>query len=141
MTSSANEIPCKLEKRHILRKLELLTTDSHAYLELLRTSADQQLRRPVVEYRPVLPDSLAGTEVMPPHIGNGENEEGYAVSITNIYDVVQYEQFVFLLNRWYRRDRYLQVATYGWNCYVEQTVTVCLKWGTTTQNARVGKTP
>ncbi|KAH9363786.1 hypothetical protein HPB48_012277 [Haemaphysalis longicornis] len=132
-TTSTSEMPWRLEKRHILRKLELVATDSHAYLELLRTIADQKLQRPVVEYRPVLPDSLAGTKIMPPLMGNGENEEGYTVSITNVYDVVKSEQFIFLLNRWYRRDRYLQVATYGWSCYVEQTLTVCVKWGTTTQ--------
>ncbi|XP_077546619.1 uncharacterized protein LOC144159168 isoform X2 [Haemaphysalis longicornis] len=132
-TTSTSEMPWRLEKRHILRKLELVATDSHAYLELLRTIADQKLQRPVVEYRPVLPDSLAGTKIMPPLMGNGENEEGYTVSITNVYDVVKSDQFIFLLNRWYRRDRYLQVATYGWSCYVEQTLTVCVKWGTTTQ--------
>ncbi|KAH9363777.1 hypothetical protein HPB48_022847 [Haemaphysalis longicornis] len=130
-SASANGMPWKLEKRHILRKLELMIGDSLAYMELLRTSADQQLKRTVVEYTRTLTDFFPATVVAPPLMGKCEREqERYTVSLTNIDDVVKSEQFVFLFTQWYRRDRYLQVATYGWD-FPSRRLIICLKWGTT----------
>ncbi|XP_077546625.1 uncharacterized protein LOC144159171 [Haemaphysalis longicornis] len=134
--TSANEMPWRLEKRHILRKLELIASDSHAYLELLRTSAEQQLKRPIVEYVPLFPLSSARTVFMPPLMGSCRSEaEGYVVGITNIDDVVKSEKFIFLFTQWYRRDSYLQMATYGWRYFSQQRLTVCLKWGTTKEGS------
>ncbi|XP_077544760.1 uncharacterized protein LOC144157919 [Haemaphysalis longicornis] len=134
--TSANEMPWRLEKRHILRKLELIASDSHAYLELLRTSAEQQLKQPVVEYVPLFPLFSARTGVMPPLMrSSGTEADGYVVGITNIDDVVKSEKFVFLFTQWYRRDSYLQVATYGRLYCSVQRLTVCLKWGTTKEGS------
>ncbi|XP_077534063.1 uncharacterized protein LOC144146021 [Haemaphysalis longicornis] len=134
--TSPNEMPWRLEERHILRKLELMASESHAHLELLRTSADQELRRPLVEYTRLLPDILAGTVVVPPLTGKLESdEEGYIVSVTNIDDVVKSEKFISLFTDWYRRDRYLKVAAYGFKTSSARGLTVCLKWGTTLQGS------
>lgn len=141
-TASANEMPWRLEKRHILRKLELMASDSHAHLELLRTSADQDLKRPTVEYKPLLPDNISDTVVVPPLTGKrGSEEEGYIVSVTNIEDVVKSEKFISLFTQWYRRDRYVQVAAYGFKASLTQGLTVCLKWGTTLQGSSSASSP
>lgn len=129
-STSANGMPWKLEKRHILRKLELMIGDSLAYMELLRISADQQLERTVVEYNRAL-DDVNKTIVPPPLLLKYETEqERYIVRLTNIDDVVKSGQLVFLFTQWYRRDRYLQVATYGWEV-PSRVLIICLKWGTT----------
>ncbi|KAH9375754.1 hypothetical protein HPB48_014638 [Haemaphysalis longicornis] len=52
--TSANDMPWSLEKKHVLRKLELLATDSQAYLEFLRQRSDQHLHQPAAEYEPFI---------------------------------------------------------------------------------------
>lgn len=129
-TSSTNQISWRFEKRHILRKLEQMATESHAHLEVLRASADQQLKRPVVEYRPVLPGVFASTEVIPPLTGKrGSEQEVYVVSLKDIDDVGRSGNIIGLFTAWYRRDKYVQVAAYG----VGSILMVCLKWGATLQ--------
>lgn len=105
--------------------------DSLAYMELLRTSADQQLKRTVVEYTRIFTDFSPATVVVPPLIGKCERVwERYIVRLSNIEDVVKSEQLVFLFTQWYRRDRYLQVATYVPKV-PSRGLMICLKWGTT----------
>ncbi|XP_077546764.1 uncharacterized protein LOC144159261 [Haemaphysalis longicornis] len=130
--TSAGEMPWKMEKRHILRKLELMATDAHAYLELLRRNSGYRMEVPIVEYFPLFPDSLAGTKVVPPLTGKLESEEErYIVYISHIDAVVKSEMFIGLFTQWYRRDKYLQMAAYGWSNALAQGLTICLKWGST----------
>ncbi|XP_077544761.1 uncharacterized protein LOC144157920 [Haemaphysalis longicornis] len=133
--TSATGMPWRVEKRHILRKLELMVTDSLAYLELLRTSTDRRLKRPVVEYAQALPDYVPATVVVPQLMGKCESEEErYIASLTNIDDVIKSEKFIILFTQWYRRERYLRVAICGFSCGTEKALAVCLKWGTTKQD-------
>ncbi|KAH9363776.1 hypothetical protein HPB48_022848 [Haemaphysalis longicornis] len=128
------ELPWRSEKKLILRKLELIGGETLAYLELLRTSADQQLKRPLVENTPVLPGYVS-TPLKPPLIEQGEIKEFcYIVSITNVDDVVRSEKFIWLFTRWYHRDRYLQVTAHGLDLESSSGLAVCLKWGTTELN-------
>lgn len=128
--ATQDNLPWRLEKKLILRKLELIAGDTLAYLELLRTSADQQLKRSLVEYIPILPGYL-DTAVVPPVMSQVAREEvRYIVSIANVEDVFRSEKFIWLFTRWYRRDRYLQVAVHGLG-RESSGIAVCLKWGRT----------
>lgn len=124
-----------MAKTQILRKLDLIASDTLAYLELLRTSADQQLKIPLVGYTPIVPD-YPGTVVMPPVMAESRREEErYIVSITNVDDVVKSQKFIWLFSRWYRRDRYLQVAAHGHGRQSSSGIAVYLNWGTTEQGS------
>ncbi|XP_077546763.1 uncharacterized protein LOC144159259 [Haemaphysalis longicornis] len=134
LTATVSEMPWKLEKRHILRKLELVATESHAYLELLRYRADEQLKQPMAEVDSFFSGRFGSRTVgMSPFISRLEAvENGYVVRVTNVDSIIKSEKIVLLFTRWYRRDKYLQVAADGDS---PGYLSVYLKWGGTVQGS------
>ncbi|XP_077557613.1 uncharacterized protein LOC144172897 [Haemaphysalis longicornis] len=134
LTATVSEMPWKLEKRHILRKLELVATESHAYLELLRYRVDEQLKQPMAEVDSLFSHSHGSVAVgMSPFISRLEAvENGYVVRVTNVDSIIQSKKVVLLFTRWYRRDKYLQVAADG---NYTGCLSVYLKWGGTVQGS------
>lgn len=71
--SSDGEMPWWLEKRHILRKLELMVSESQSFMHLLRHSVDKSLDRSVLEYKTTFSDPNFGTQFdMSPALGKWE---------------------------------------------------------------------
>ncbi|KAH9363773.1 hypothetical protein HPB48_010110 [Haemaphysalis longicornis] len=139
-TSAEGEMPWKLEKRHILRKLELMGSESQSFMHLLRQSVDKSLDRSVLDYKTTFSDSNFGTQFdMSPALGKWDvNEDGYIITVTNIDDVLEFFGKVVGFTRWYRRERYLHLAI-GNGTFVCRFLSVFLKWGTTVR--RTGTTP
>lgn len=134
-TTNDNKMPWGWEVRHILRKLEMIATESHAYLELLHARANQQLKSPFVEYSFIVPDDLETGGVMSPLVDTWERDkEGYVVSITNIDQIAKSGMTVPLFTGWYCRDSYLQVSACGWS-HCSDFLTLYLRWGTTKQGS------
>ncbi|KAH9363681.1 hypothetical protein HPB48_017035 [Haemaphysalis longicornis] len=70
-TTGAGEMPWNVEKRLILRKLELLATDSHAYLEWLRQGVDKQQKLPSVAFNPFFDNTTEPVRAdIAPFMGN-----------------------------------------------------------------------
>lgn len=107
------EMSWRLEKRHILRKLELITSDSLAYLGLLRQWADLQLKQPVAVYKPFFRSRPESLEVpLPPFTGGLDSQdEGYVVTLANVDNLLNSGKLIGQFTGFYRRDRCLQVAT------------------------------
>ncbi|XP_077536862.1 uncharacterized protein LOC144149205 [Haemaphysalis longicornis] len=114
-TTSANDMPWSLEKKHVLRKLELLATDSQAYLEFLRQRSGQHLHQPAAEYEPFIPTPGGDIKVlMSPFTGKLESQgHSHVVSVTHVDSLFKSKRVVGLLTRWYRRDKYFQMAAQG----------------------------
>ncbi|XP_077557612.1 uncharacterized protein LOC144172896 [Haemaphysalis longicornis] len=127
-TTFGSEMPWKLEKRHILLKLELMATESHACLELLRHRADKQQKQLHTEHEGFFAGHLEGMSVgMSPFISQLESKEkGYVVTIINLHNLIKSNKVVGLFTRWYRRYKYLQVASGG---IFADIFCVYLKWG------------
>lgn len=134
-TMSTTEVSWRLEKKHILRRLELMATDSHAYLDLLRQRSDQQLQQPAAEYETVFPSASGYTSVgMLPFMGKLECQDGgYVVGLTNVDNLIKNDNLIGLFTRWYRRDQYLQVAAKGSS---GSSLYIYLKFGKTIQRPR-----
>lgn len=130
-TAGACAIPWKSEKRLILRKLELLATGSHAYLEFLRHEVDALLKQPVAEFTPFF-DSQCGriNSDTSRFMGKLESQEkGFVVSLTNFENVYTSRKLIGHFTRWYRRDKYLQLATDLQWADSSLTLKVFIKWG------------
>lgn len=130
-TTGTGEIPWSLEKRLILRKLELLATDSFAYVEFLRMNMLQQGGQFFARFKPCFRFTPNCSLPMSPFMGKLEGgEEGYFLVMANV-DTHTFWQPIGLFTRWYCRDKYLQAAAaFEW---FDSTLTlkVYLKWGGT----------
>lgn len=70
---------------------------------------------------------------MSPFISQLETEEnGYVVRVTNVDSIIKSKKVVLLFTRWYRRDKYLQVAADGDS---PGYFSVYCKWGGTVQGS------
>ncbi|KAH9363606.1 hypothetical protein HPB48_018275 [Haemaphysalis longicornis] len=136
--SSSNEeggMPWRLEKRHILRKLELMVSESQSFMHLLRQSVDTSLNRPVLEYRATSshPNFLVQFDMWPQFNKRESNEDGYVITVSNIEEVLQVCGKVVGFTRWYRRDSYLHIAI-GNGTIATRFLSLYLRWGNTAQN-------
>lgn len=70
---------------------------------------------------------------MSPFISQLERKEnGYIVSLTSISKIIKSRKVVGLFTRWYRRDKYLQVAADGLDPHC---LILYLKWGGTLEGS------
>ncbi|XP_077547816.1 uncharacterized protein LOC144160081 [Haemaphysalis longicornis] len=133
-TRFGNEMPWKLEKRHILRKLELVAAESHASLEWLRQRANKRQKQPVAEVETFFAGHPEVINVCTsPFISQLENEDKrFVVTLNNVSNLIDSKKVVGLFTRWYRRHKYLQVAADG---ITPNVLSFYLKWGGTVQGS------
>ncbi|XP_077546765.1 uncharacterized protein LOC144159262 [Haemaphysalis longicornis] len=135
--AGASEMPWKREMKLILRKLELLTTDSHAHVQYLRQRADERLEEPATIYTHFVPTPYGCVRAdISPFVGRLEDqEECYVVTLANFSNLRDSGKPLGKFTLWYARDGYLQVATkFAW-ADSSLTVKVRFKWGTFPQGS------
>ncbi|XP_077547320.1 uncharacterized protein LOC144159606 [Haemaphysalis longicornis] len=137
------QMPWKLEKKHILRKLELITYETRAYLQRLHETAQPRQERHVLQCEPLSasyePSIDIALDMSPPWGDAREQSPAYRVLVTNtddIYKAIYTKGKIYgLVTKWHRRDTYFQVAV-GLCKGPLVSLEVFVKVGTTLETAR-----
>lgn len=137
------EMSWRLEKKHILRKLELITYESRTYLQRLHETSQPKLERPVLQCEPLSasyePSIDIALDMSPPWGEAGEQSPAYRVLVTNtddIYRAISTKGKIYgLVTKWHRRDTYFQVAV-GLCQGPLVSLEVFVKVGTTLERSR-----
>lgn len=142
-SSRSGQMPWPLEKKHILRKLELITYESRAYLQRLHETAQPGLERPVLQcgpssasYEPSIDIAL---DMSPPWSEAQEQSPVYRLLVKNtdeIYRAIATKNKIYgLVTQWHRRDTYFQVAV-GLCERPVASLEIFVKLGTTLEGSR-----